>query len=67
MVQTTRSKLADPKIEQRQISQNAVGEFGRKSAIYGWQIGGSQMLVQDSVGKFFSATPFRQDGESDGA
>ena len=67
MVEVTGAEPADPEIKQREITQNAVEKFRGERAI-GWrQITGSQKRLQDCVGKFLSAAPFRQGGESDGA
>lgn len=60
-------KLTDPKIEQRQVTQDAVEKFGGKGAIRRCEINGSQARGQNGVREFPSVAPFLEGRESDNA
>ena len=57
----------DPKIEQRQVTQDAVEKFRGESAIRRREINGSQPRCENGVREFPSLAPFLQGGESDSA
>src|SRR4051812_22160758 len=61
------SKVADPKIEQSQVAKHTVEKFGDKRAIGRGELGSSENLAQDRIGKFSSASPLLQSGESEPA
>ena len=67
VVEATGAEFADPKIEQREISEHAVEQLCGKSAIRCRQPAGSQELAEDCVGKFFSAAPLIQRDQSESA
>jgi len=67
VVEATGAKLTDPKIEQRQISQDAIEQLGGKSAIRWREFAGLQELAEDYVGKFSSAAPLAEGGQSESA
>ncbi len=60
-------ELTDPKVQQRQVTEEAVEKFRGKGAVRRWEINGSQPFCQDNVREFPSVAPFLQRSESNGA
>ena len=67
VIEMTGAELAQPKVEQRNVTKNAVEKFGGKSAIRRVKPAGAQALAQDCVGEFSARAPLFQGGESDTA
>lgn len=67
VIKMSGAKLTDPKIEQRQVTQDAVEKFRGKGAIRRREINGSQARGKNGVREFPSVAPFLEGGESDSA
>ena len=66
-IQPSRSKLADPKVEQSEISQDPVEEFHREGAIGRFERGTGQQTGNDRIREFRFFPPCSQRGESNSA
>ena len=67
VIEMTGAELAQPKVEQRNVTKNAVEKFGGKGAIRRVKPAGPQALAEDCVGEFSARAPLFQGGESDTA
>jgi hypothetical protein len=67
MIEMAGPQPGDPKIEERQVTQDAIEKFRGESAIRRREIEGSQPRRENGVREFSSLAPFLQGGESDGA
>jgi len=61
------SKRADPKVEQRQVSQNAIEKFDGECSIGGSKSRLRERVRNDRIGKLLFCSPASQRGESDSA
>jgi hypothetical protein len=57
MVEMTGTEVANPKIQQRQVTQNPVEKFGDKCPIRGVEFARPQAFAQNGVGESSSVPP----------
>jgi hypothetical protein len=67
VIQMLGTKPMNPKIEQSEVSQNAIEKLCREGAVRTGEIARSQELAEDSVRKLFAHSPFLQSEEGEGA
>jgi hypothetical protein len=58
MVKVARTERGDPEIEQRQVAQHSIEEFGSEGPIGGCELARTQDSAQDRVGKSVVGGPF---------